>query len=146
MEPASGGPRLPCDPTSFSNFGYAIAAHGARPSLREWGERSGYARNPVKLATHRLPGYPLLEEWHAPCRAWRGHAVVRVPDAPASGDCRLYPTASAVGRPPCSSPSSGPSLPIWVPCFRRPFVRRASHSTVDNCSRGHAASHCDRQP
>eukprot|EP00965_Chrysotila_dentata_P004185 135013-Pleurochrysis_carterae.AAC.1 len=28
-------------------------AYGARPSLREWGERNGYASNTVELATHR---------------------------------------------------------------------------------------------
>eukprot|EP00965_Chrysotila_dentata_P131614 4351086-Pleurochrysis_carterae.AAC.1 len=27
--------------TSFSSPSYAIVAYGARPSLREWGERSG---------------------------------------------------------------------------------------------------------
>eukprot|EP00965_Chrysotila_dentata_P104565 3453128-Pleurochrysis_carterae.AAC.1 len=31
-------------------------AYGARPSQRGWGEQSGYASNPVELATHRLCG------------------------------------------------------------------------------------------
>eukprot|EP00965_Chrysotila_dentata_P027532 915026-Pleurochrysis_carterae.AAC.1 len=31
-------------------------AFGARPSLREWSERSGSASNPVELATHLLCG------------------------------------------------------------------------------------------
>eukprot|EP00965_Chrysotila_dentata_P177310 5855654-Pleurochrysis_carterae.AAC.1 len=41
------------DRTSFSCPVYAVA-YGARPFLREWGERSGYASNPAELATHRL--------------------------------------------------------------------------------------------
>eukprot|EP00965_Chrysotila_dentata_P214037 6187989-Pleurochrysis_carterae.AAC.2 len=44
------------DRTSFSCPGELTFAYGARPSLREWGERRGYMRNPVELAIHRLCG------------------------------------------------------------------------------------------
>ena len=40
-------------------------AYGARPSLREWGERRGYASNPVELATHR-PAVSGLESVSSP--------------------------------------------------------------------------------